>query len=55
MPLGVFPISWVAEAYGVGSALMVSGGIFVLLTMLSFICLGSVRGLVKEPGKGQPA
>ena len=49
MPLGVFPISWVAEVYGVGSALMVSGCVFVLLTILSFICLRSVRGLTKAP------
>ena len=49
MPLGVFPISWVAEEYGVGTALMASGCAFVLLTLLSFLCLRSVRGLVDRP------
>lgn len=49
MPLGLFPISWVAQEYGVGTALMVSGISFVGLTVLSFICLRSVKGLVNRP------
>jgi hypothetical protein len=43
----------VAEVYGVGSALMVSGCVFVLLTILSFICLRSVRGLTKAPASAK--
>lgn len=43
MPLGVFPISWVAENYDVGTALMVSGGAFVFLVMLSILFAPSVR------------
>jgi hypothetical protein len=55
MPLGVFPISWVAEVYGVGSALMVSGCVFVLLTAFSFAGLRSVRSLVKAPVRAEVA
>jgi MFS family permease len=55
MPLGVFPISWVAEVYGVGSALMVSGCVFVLLTGFSFAGLRSVRSLVKAPVRAEVA
>lgn len=43
MPLGVFPISWIAENYDVGTALMVSGGVFVFLTLLSVLFIPSVR------------
>ena len=43
MPLGVFPISWIAENYDVGSALVVSGGAFIVLTLLSFVFIPSVR------------
>ncbi len=43
MPLGVFPISWIAEHYGVGAALMSSGAAFVVLTLLAVIFIPSVR------------
>jgi MFS family permease len=43
MPLGVFPISWIAENYDVGTALVVSGAVFVMLTLLSVLFIPSVR------------
>ncbi len=43
MPLGVFPISWIAENYGVGTALVSSGSAFIVLTLLSVIFIPSVR------------
>lgn len=43
MPLGVFPISWVAENYDVGTALVVSGSAFMVLTLLSVLFIPSVR------------
>ena len=43
MPLGVFPISWIAENYDVGTALVVSGSIFIALTLLSVWFIPSVR------------
>jgi sugar phosphate permease len=43
MPLGVFPISWIAENYGVGPALVSSGAAFIVLTLLSVIFIPSVR------------
>ena len=43
MPLGVFPITFIAEAYDVGTALAVSGSAFVLLTLLSVAFIPSVR------------
>lgn len=43
MPLGVFPISWIAESYDVGTALVVSGCAFVTLTLLSFAFIPAVR------------
>jgi MFS family permease len=43
MPLGVFPISWIAEHYGVGTALVSSGSAFIVLTLLSVIFIPSVR------------
>jgi len=43
MPIGVFPISLVAEYYGVGNALVVSGLALVVLTVLSVILIPSVR------------
>lgn len=43
MPLGVFPISWIAENYDVGTALVFSGAAFMLLTLLSLAFLPSVR------------
>ena len=43
MPLGVFPITYIAEVYDVGTALMVSGAAFVLLTLIALIFVPSVR------------
>ena len=43
MPLGVFPISWVAENYDVGTALVVSGSAFMVLTLLCYLFIPSVR------------
>lgn len=43
MPLGVFPITYIAENYGVGVALEVSGLAFILLTLLSVLFIPSVR------------
>ena len=43
MPLGVFPISWIAEHYDVGTALMVSGICFIVLTLICVIFVPSVR------------
>jgi len=48
MPLGVFPISYVAENYGVGMALTVSGSAFVGLTLLSVLFVPSVRTTDRE-------
>jgi len=43
MPLGVFPISWIAEQYDVGTALVVSGAAFVVLTLICVMFVPSVR------------
>ncbi len=43
MPLGVFPISWIAENYDVGTALVASGSAFMVLTLLSVLFIPSVR------------
>ncbi len=43
MPLGVFPISWVAEVYDVGTALVVSGSAFMVLTLLCVLLVPAVR------------
>ena len=43
MPIGVFPISWVAEAYGVGTALTVSGIAFGALIFVIPSLFGSTR------------
>ena len=43
MPLGVFPISWIAENYDVGTALVVSGSAFMVLTLISVAFIPSVR------------
>ncbi|MFK7913128.1 MAG: MFS transporter [Pseudomonadales bacterium] len=44
MPLGLLPVSLVAEYHDVGTALMVSGAAFAVLT-LALLLLPSVRGL----------
>lgn len=43
MPLGVFPISWIAEQYDVGTALVVSGAAFLVLTLICVMFIPSVR------------
>ena len=43
MPLGVFPISWIAENYDVGTALMVSGVCLSIATVLCYFFIPSVR------------
>ncbi len=43
MPLGVFPISLIAEHYGVGMALVASGSAFMALTLLAVLFIPSVR------------
>ena len=48
MPIGVFPISWVAEAYGVGTALTVSGIAFGALVVLSYLLSPAVRGMTAD-------
>ena len=48
MPLGVFPISWIAEGYGVGTALVVSGGIFALLIGLAFVLSPAVANMARD-------
>ena len=48
MPLGVFPISWIAEGYGVGTALVVSGGVFALLIGLAFVLSPAVANMARD-------
>ncbi len=52
MPLGVFPISWIAELYGVGVALMVSGGVFAALIGLAFVLSPAVRAMSQDKNTG---
>jgi MFS family permease len=54
MPLGVFPISWIAENYDVGTALVVSGGAFLLLTLLAVLLVPAVRKTDLPRLKPQP-
>jgi ENTS family enterobactin (siderophore) exporter len=48
MPLGVFPISWIAEGYGVGTALVVSGSAFAALIGLSMMWSPAVRDMAQD-------
>ena len=48
MPLGVFPISWIAEGYGVGTALVVSGSAFAVLIGLSMMWSPAVRDMAQD-------
>ena len=48
MPLGLFPISLIAEHYGVGMTLVVSGSAFMSLTLLCVIFVPSVRVTDRE-------
>ena len=54
MPLGVFPISWIAETYDVGTALVVSGGAFLVLTLLSVLLIPAVRQTDRPRPKLEP-
>lgn len=47
MPLGVFPISLIAEYYGVGAALVTSGFALMVITLLVAIFLPSVRSIAR--------
>ena len=47
MPLGVFPISLIAEYYGVGAALVTSGFALMAITLLVAIFLPSVRSIAR--------
>jgi MFS family permease len=48
MPLGVFPISWIAEGYGVGTALVVSGSAFAVLIGLAMVWSSAVRDMAQD-------
>lgn len=43
MPLGVIPISWLAEAYSIQVGLSVSGGVLFLSTLILWVLLKQVR------------
>jgi MFS family permease len=47
MPLGLLPISWIAENYDVQSGLTVSGALLIMLTALLWSCLSKVRRIDK--------
>ena len=47
MPLGVFPISLIAEYYGVGAALVTSGFALIVITVLVALFVPSVRGTLR--------
>ena len=47
MPLGVFPISLIAEYYGVGAALVTSGFALIVITVLVSLFMPSVRGTLR--------
>ncbi len=49
MPIGVFPISWIAENYDVGTALAVSGVVLVALTFICVVFIPSVRRTDRKP------
>lgn len=48
MPLGVFPISLIAEYYGVGAALVTSGFALIAVTLLVALLMPSVRGTLRS-------
>ncbi|MDP6376923.1 MAG: MFS transporter [Pseudomonadales bacterium] len=49
MPIGVIPISLIAEIYDVAVALMVAGGIFVVVILLLLAVSVSVRAIDRYP------
>ena len=47
MPLGILPISWIAEHHGVQAGLTVSGGVLALFTLILWAALPQVRRIDK--------
>ena len=47
MPLGVFPISLIAEYHGVGAALVTSGIALIAITLAVTVFMPSVRGTLR--------
>ena len=48
MPLGVFPIAWIAENEGAGIALVASGMAFLLLIAFALVVFSSVRRTLRH-------
>jgi sugar phosphate permease len=48
MPLGIFPISYIAQEYDVGTALVVSGLAFMALTLICVALVPAVRKIDAE-------
>ena len=48
MPLGVFPIAWIAENEGAGTALVASGIAFLLLIASALVVFSSVRRTLRH-------
>ena len=48
MPLGVFPIAWIAEKEGAGIALVASGIAFLLLIAIALVVFSSVRRTLRH-------
>ena len=48
MPLGVFPIAWIAENEGAGTALVASGIAFLLLIAFALVAFSSVRRTLRH-------
>ena len=48
MPLGVFPIAWIAENEGAGIALVASGIAFLLLIAFALVVFSSVRRTLRH-------
>ena len=48
MPLGVFPIAWIAENEGAGTALVASGIAFLLLIAFALVVFSSVRRTLRH-------
>ena len=48
MPLGLVPVSWIAEHHGVQAGLAASGAALVVITLVLWMFLGSVRRIDKH-------
>ncbi|MCP5178350.1 MAG: MFS transporter [Pseudomonadales bacterium] len=48
MPLGLMPISYIAETWGVSVALVASGAFFVLLVLLSMVLVPAVKHILRS-------